>query len=54
MRTALEGALGSDYTFTVTGHGESQPVATDATEDGADNPTGRAANRRVVITYATG
>ena len=44
---------GSGYTFTVTGHGESQPVVPNATEDGADDRAGRAANRRVVITYPT-
>ena len=51
VRTALAATLGSGFTFTVTGHGEAQPVAPNANEDGSDDPAGRAANRRVVITY---
>ncbi|MEN3609140.1 OmpA family protein [Plantactinospora sp. ZYX-F-223] len=38
-------------TFEVTGHGESRPVAANTTADGADNPSGRAKNRRVEIRY---
>ena len=53
VRAALEATLGSGYTFTVTGHGETQPVAPNANEDGSDDPAGRAANRRVVIAYPT-
>ncbi|MEE6261537.1 OmpA family protein [Plantactinospora sonchi] len=38
-------------TFEVTGHGESRPVAANVTANGADNPSGRAKNRRVEIRY---
>jgi outer membrane protein OmpA-like peptidoglycan-associated protein len=34
-----------------TGFGSTQPVAPNETEDGKDNPDGRALNRRVEITY---
>ena len=33
------------------GFGSTQPVAANETEDGKDNPDGRALNRRVEITY---
>lgn len=38
-------------TVTTSGHGSTQPVAPNKTEDGQDNPEGRALNRRVEITY---
>ena len=39
-----------DLHLTITGHGADQPVEPN-TRDGKDNPTGRAANRRVEIRY---
>ncbi|MCC2318645.1 OmpA family protein [Cellulomonas chengniuliangii] len=41
-----------DLVLTVTGHGSAVPVAPN-TAEGADNPAGRAQNRRVELTYAT-
>jgi outer membrane protein OmpA-like peptidoglycan-associated protein len=38
-------------TFAISGHGESDPVASNTNKDGSDNPTGRARNRRVTITF---
>jgi outer membrane protein OmpA-like peptidoglycan-associated protein len=53
VQAALADRLDGDFTFTVEGHGESEPVAPNETDDGADNPDGRALNRRVEITYPT-
>ena len=39
-----------DLVLTVTGHGSADPVAPNEVE-GADNPVGRAQNRRVALTY---
>jgi outer membrane protein OmpA-like peptidoglycan-associated protein len=54
---AVEAALGdrvdSDFTFSVSGKGETEPVAPNEHDDGADNPDGRALNRRVEITFPT-
>jgi outer membrane protein OmpA-like peptidoglycan-associated protein len=51
VQAVLEPALGrSDLTVDVSGRGASDPVAPNAI-DGNDNPDGRAANRRVTITY---
>lgn len=47
---AGDGGLGG-VAFAVTGHGETQPVAAEIDEDGADSPEGRQRNRRVAITY---
>ncbi len=50
--TAVDAALkarGLTVATTVTGYGESQPIAPNATPDGADDPAGRAQNRRVEI-----
>ena len=44
------GNLGS-IKLNVSGRGEDDPVARNTTESGADNPRGRALNRRVEITY---
>jgi outer membrane protein OmpA-like peptidoglycan-associated protein len=51
VQAALDARLGDDFTFAVTGHGEAQPVAANAHDDGSDNPEGRALNRRVEITF---
>ena len=51
VQAALDSRLDDDFTFTVAGHGESQPVAANANDDGSDNPGGRALNRRVEITF---
>jgi len=51
VQTALDARLGEGFTFAVTGHGETQPVAANAYDDGSDNPDGRALNRRVEITF---
>ena len=51
VQAALEPALDrSDLTLDVSGRGSADPVAPNAI-DGNDNPDGRAANRRVTITY---
>lgn len=51
VQAVLEPALGrSDLTVDVSGRGASDPVAPNSI-DGNDNPDGRAANRRVTITY---
>ncbi len=52
--TAVRDALSPkapDFTFEVSGKGESEPVAPNTNEDGSDNPAGRASNRRVTITF---
>jgi outer membrane protein OmpA-like peptidoglycan-associated protein len=51
VRAALDQRLDGDFTFEVTGHGETEPVAPNELEDGSDNPEGRALNRRVEITF---
>jgi OmpA-OmpF porin, OOP family len=51
VRAALDERLGDGFTFDVTGHGETQPVAPNENADGADNPEGRALNRRVEISF---
>jgi outer membrane protein OmpA-like peptidoglycan-associated protein len=51
VQEALADRLDGDFTFTVDGYGESQPVAPNENDDGSDNPEGRALNRRVEITY---
>jgi outer membrane protein OmpA-like peptidoglycan-associated protein len=43
---------GAGATLAARGHGEADPVAANANEDGSDNPKGRARNRRVTITFA--
>jgi outer membrane protein OmpA-like peptidoglycan-associated protein len=43
--------LGSGWKFTVSGKGESAPVAEERNPNGSDNPAGRARNRRVEITF---
>lgn len=45
-------AVRPDLALTVTGRGSAVPVAPN-TADGGDNPSGRAQNRRVELTYAT-
>ncbi|WP_336921519.1 OmpA family protein [Aquipuribacter sp. SD81] len=49
--TALEPRL-PGVTLTAEGRGESEPVAEERTETGADDPEGRALNRRVTISPA--
>ncbi|TDC39306.1 OmpA family protein [Micromonospora sp. KC213] len=51
VEAQLRAALGGGWQFTVSGKGESQPVAEERKPDGSDNPEGRARNRRVEITY---
>ena len=51
VEAALAAELGDDFTFTVEGFGETEPVAPNQHEDGSDNPEGRALNRRVEITF---
>jgi outer membrane protein OmpA-like peptidoglycan-associated protein len=51
VQAALDARLDDGFTFSVTGHGESQPVAANTNDDGSDNPEGRAANRRVEINF---
>ena len=52
VEAALRAALGAGWRYTVSGKGETQPVAENSNPDGSDNPAGRARNRRVEITYA--
>jgi outer membrane protein OmpA-like peptidoglycan-associated protein len=49
VRAALVAELGSGYTYTAVGFGETQPVAPNTKPDGSDDPDGRALNRRVEI-----
>ena len=49
VRAALEAELGSGYTYTAVGFGETEPVAPNTRPDGTDDPDGRALNRRVEI-----
>jgi outer membrane protein OmpA-like peptidoglycan-associated protein len=51
VEVALAERLDGDFTFTVEGFGETEPVASNETDAGADDPDGRALNRRVEITY---
>jgi outer membrane protein OmpA-like peptidoglycan-associated protein len=51
VRTALEG-LAPDFAYEASGKGETEPVAPNETEAGADDEAGRALNRRVTITFA--
>lgn len=51
VQAALADRLDGEFTFTVNGYGESEPVAANEKDDGSDNPEGRALNRRVEITY---
>lgn len=54
VRGALDALVrGSGVTFTVRGRGEAAPIAPNTTKDGADNPKGRAKNRRVEISFTT-
>jgi outer membrane protein OmpA-like peptidoglycan-associated protein len=53
VRAALAERLGDEFTFEVSGAGETRPVAANENEDGSDNPEGRALNRRVEVTYAS-
>lgn len=48
--TALLGA--GKVSFVTEGHGEADPIAANTIEGGADNPPGRALNRRVTLSYA--
>ncbi|MFI7465065.1 OmpA family protein [Nonomuraea sp. NPDC049646] len=47
----LQAKLGTDYQYKTDGKGETQPVAPNEQPGGADNPEGRALNRRVDISY---
>jgi len=49
VRAALATALGPGWTFEVQGLGETRPVAAERTPEGADDPAGRARNRRVEL-----
>lgn len=52
VATALKAqAALSGRSMTVTGKGESEPVVSNTTPDGKDDPAGRALNRRVEIAY---
>ena len=50
VRQALRAALGGAGGIVTHGHGEADPVAPN-TQNGHDNPAGRAQNRRVVISF---
>jgi outer membrane protein OmpA-like peptidoglycan-associated protein len=53
VRDALRDALdGQSYDFQASGKGDTEPIAKETTSAGADNPAGRARNRRVEISYA--
>jgi outer membrane protein OmpA-like peptidoglycan-associated protein len=51
VQTYLASKLGGGYRYQASGKGETEPVAPNQTKDGADNPEGRARNRRVEIRY---
>ncbi len=52
VATALRRALsGAAPRLRTVGHGEEDPVAANQTEDGEDNPRGRAKNRRVTVSF---
>jgi OmpA-OmpF porin, OOP family len=51
VRAALDERLDDEFSFVVTGHGETEPVAPNQHPDGSDNPEGRAVNRRVEISF---
>lgn len=53
VRDAVAKVLGNGFTYQVQGHGEAKPVAPNQNPDGSDNPSGRAANRRVEIRFTT-
>jgi outer membrane protein OmpA-like peptidoglycan-associated protein len=54
VRGALAAAVSeSGITFVVRGRGEADPIASNTTKDGRDNPKGRAKNRRVEISFNT-
>ncbi len=53
VRTALARVLGPGFTFAVAGHGAADPIAANSKPDGADNPAGRALNRRVTVAFTT-
>lgn len=50
VKRELDRVLGGTPRIVAAGHGEAGPVAPN-TEGGADNPAGRAKNRRVVISF---
>jgi OOP family OmpA-OmpF porin len=53
VAAALRARLGAETPrLVVAGHGESDPVASNTTPEGEDNPRGRARNRRVTIAFA--
>jgi DNA-binding response OmpR family regulator len=51
VQQALRAALAGAPRIVTTGHGEADPVAPN-TQNGHDNPAGRAQNRRVVISFS--
>lgn len=51
VRGALAQQLGTSVAFRVQGHGEADPVASERSADGSDNPAARARNRRVTVTF---
>jgi outer membrane protein OmpA-like peptidoglycan-associated protein len=51
---ALRPLVRAPVTFVAAGRGSTDPVAPNTTRQGADNPRGRALNRRVTIRFATG
>ncbi|TDC82390.1 OmpA family protein [Micromonospora sp. KC606] len=51
VEAQLRAALGGGWQFTVSGKGESEPLAEERKPDGSDDPQGRARNRRVEFTY---
>lgn len=54
VRAALQPRItAAGISYAVSGKGSSQPIAPNKTKSGADNPGGRALNRRVTITFST-
>lgn len=52
VATALRGRLGGTaITVAAHGHGSAKPIAPNTKKNGADNPRGRAENRRVEISF---
>lgn len=55
VQELLETELGASAPeFETEGRGSNDPVAEETTSDGEDNPTGRARNRRVEVSYTDG
>ena len=53
VRDVVAARLGSGFQYRTAGFGETRPIASNTRPDGADDPDGRATNRRVELTVET-